>query len=66
MNTKQTPETLPSWVTPRLMRLNQADGTDKHLTLAESVFGTGLVNTGASPCVFSQSGSGNGVACGPS
>ena len=58
--------TLRPWNTPRLMRLNQADGTEKHLLLTE--FG---YNTCSAP-TYLQAGVSGGVPetqpgnCGPS
>ena len=63
MNTN-TPETLPTWVAPRLMRLNQADGTDKHVLITEGASCPGgAPTTGGGTATFS--GNGGGV-CGPS
>ncbi len=63
MNTKQTPETLPTWVAPRLMRLNQADGTEKHVLWTEGVSPTGPQPT---ECGGIGSDGGGGDVCGPS
>ena len=62
-----TPETLPAWVAPRLMRLNQADGTDKHVLIAESAScppGSVAPTTGGG-YANGFGGGGQGV-CGPS
>ena len=66
--------TLREWTAPRLMRLNQAAGTDKHLLGAESVvYGTGwIIGTGpyAGQCeltnTIASAGGGVAVPCGPS
>jgi len=60
---------LQEWTAPRLMRLNQADGTDKHLDITEDVFTTQTVPTWAN-CTGSDNGTGGvvaaGAVCGPS
>ena len=66
--------TLREWTAPRLMRLNQADGTDKHVLGAESVvYGTGwqtrsggCVTSGMPYASIASAGGGVAVACGPS
>jgi len=63
---------LQEWTAPHLMRLNQADGTNKHLDLTEDVGGTALNITSSDYALCSQivGGSGGAVAagavCGPS
>jgi len=55
--------TLREWTTPRLLRLNQADGTEKHLIATESVYCAGDTTTLGGY----SNGSGNGAGvCGPS
>ena len=69
---KENETTLRTWSAPHLMRLNQADGTEKHLTLAEGSIGFGQVYGYPSTapvggiCTASANGSGGGNACGPS
>jgi len=68
MDMKQPPESLPTWVTPRLMRLNQADGTNKHLDVTEDVYASNALNR--YNCTAYSPGIGGAVAagavCGPS
>lgn len=61
MDNKLT-ETLRTWVAPRLMRLNQADGTDKHvLNFAESYYpATGTTCGGG----YATGSGGAGNVCG--
>ena len=63
MDTKLN-ETLSQWTTPRLMRLNQADGTNKHVVAAESV----TITPGALTCNggTDTDGAYGGGPCGPS
>jgi len=61
---------LQEWTAPRLMRLNQIDGTEKHVVGPTEVnFGTGWL-TVSGGCATSTSASGGGgsgpIACGPS
>lgn len=53
-----------AWVAPRLLRLNQAEGTDKHLALTEGASGSALVYPTCA--VVGSTGSGGGGVCGPS
>ena len=57
-------QSLRTWNAPQLMRLNQADGTDKHITVAEGVAGTAFIY----PTCTTVDGraSGGGGVCGPS
>jgi len=63
--------TLQEWTAPRLMRLNQANGTDKHLDITESVSATQIELTAAycQPNGYAGGVGGQvaaGAACGPS
>ena len=62
--TNETTQALPEWIAPRLMRLNQADGTEKHLALAEGASGSALIYPTC--LVVGTTGSGGGGVCGPS
>jgi len=62
--TSETTQSLPEWVTPQLMRLNQADGTNKHLAVTEGVSGPALIYPTC--LVTGTTGSGGGGVCGPS
>ena len=62
---------LQEWKAPRLMRLNQADGTNKHLDLTEGQFGGSagtLTAAYCQPATFTGNGGQvvAGAACGPS
>ena len=61
MNDNEKTLTLRTWSAPELLRLNQAEGTDKHILLTEGVSGSG-----PTACGGSDFGSGGPGVCGPS
>ena len=65
MDNKLT-ETLPAWIAPRLMRLNHADGTEKHVLITESAScPSGYYATTTGGGFANRSGGGGNGVCAP-
>ena len=61
-NKNETTQSLSPWTAPRLLRLNQADGTEKHLLITEGASTSNLYTA----CGATGIGTGGGGVCGPS